>query len=163
MARYAVFLLLLFCCRASAQNSCNYVSFIISIDGEIATYSHISKSIIIVKDTIDSQARVDTINFTYNTGVAVFDDNNFSKFKNLGKSKIVSVKFIYRPGSLPNREYAYEFDIMAKWLDHGFLILRVYNFENKKNWAEFEQRKGYGIEWQASERLSILTRRPRRE
>lgn len=143
------------------QDKCNYANFIVTVDGQVVTSSRIKDSYIVIVDTLKDvkEVKIDTLYFKYNTGVIVFDDYNYRRFLDLDKSNIVTVKFTYISDIDANRRYFYKFDIALKYLNYEFFILKIYNFENKKNWKDFDQRVGYGVEWQASERLKVIPRR----
>ena len=161
--KFRVFILLLLgalpaiCHAQIGVNRCNYLNVVFVVDREITDV--FGGEII----AIDSARELnDTIRFKNDyIGTIIFDDSDYTRFNSLDPLHDVLVRFWYVGPAPEYRRYQYEERIQAKWLNYGFIIFRVYNYDNKINWKEFPQRKGYGIEWQASERSKIIPRRAR--
>lgn len=136
------------------QTKCNYLKFVILVDNNVPTPSYIRDVEIIYEN---GQVK-DTINLAYDVGSLSLNDNNNDKFIALDSKKKVLFQFRYMEKGT-NKKYHFKYLTDAKLLNYGYMIFKVYNYENKKNWKEFGRKKGYGIEYQASDRSSVLSRR----
>lgn len=153
-----VIITLIFYFNLLCGQKCTYMNFVILIDEEIKC---VYDGVLLFNSSVNSQ--IDSIYWTCTVGTINFEEEDYAKFLSINAGRQVTIKFKYRHPEKDYGEYEYEYIMDADFLKKGFVILKIYNFWNKKNWKSFWQREGYGIEYQADHSFNILPRRKNRK
>ena len=138
-----------------AQEQSKRLTFILFIDSQLPT-TGITDGMFLLKDS--SGVIKDKMPFDYHVGGLVMAASDYEKlFKSTSEYRIF-VKFKYAEFRPENIQNTYEKEIPKGWLNDEYIILKVYNYANKANRAEyvFKPREEYLIQIKIPASSTIL-------
>lgn len=140
----------------SQNNNNNYLKCIILIDGQVPE-TGVYDCFFELKN--DEGNILKKIPFAYNIGQFNFVENEYKELINLDSKAIVLLKFKYRQVGPEFIERIYEKELKGAWLNQSYLILKIYNYDNKFNKLQFNKKIGYGIEISTATFSTVLPRK----
>lgn len=149
------FLLCLFFSKAICQCEENRINFVLIIDEPDLSITHgFSNSYIL----LPSQ---DTILVSYYPGELLVSSDAYKRVFALPINTEVMfyTKYTVINRKLKQFEHEYKIKLKIGWLQQGYIVLKVYNFANKKNWKYFYERKGYGVDIETPSFTRLLARK----
>lgn len=135
--------ILLFSLTGYSQDQKTHMNFTLLIDNEIVE-TGIYDGAFQIKDSLNNV--LDNIPFKYLVGDLVLNPEDCEKLKTLKSGLILVITFKYRQICPNVKEFVYLKELPLSWLFQRYMIFKVYNFTNKKNYGYFKERTGYGVE-----------------
>ena len=130
---------LFFITKSFGQGDNQYkLNLIIMVDDRVPFTGDISMHFIIENEN----QKIDTVNAYYVPGDVLFEELDLNK---LNAQEVKSIKLEIRYTGFCNKKiksYHYEMGFYKSWLQYNFTILKIYNFDKKKNRKMFFNSKG---------------------
>jgi len=136
-----------------AQSNSYHLNTTIVIDNQIIMGESISEGTFVFGSK--------KMDFEYITGEIVLSEKDFEKLNSVDQNLDLIIEFKYRRINDGFFERDYQIRTKISWINKSFAILKIYNFDNKKNWKAFLEREGYGFEIFQPSQSKILPRRKR--
>lgn len=151
-----------------------YRFFIIIILSTGSLFSQINKAhinlIILIDDELINGVNIlegqiffnkNKIAFQYETGDLLLNDKDLKIIQSTDQNTDVNIEFIYKKVYPEVYERQYVIKTKLHWINQRYSILKIYNYDNKKNRKYFLKNKGYDFEIFKPGQSKILPRKKR--
>jgi len=118
-------------CNIFGQEQIRYLTFVLSIDGEVPIET-ITDGYFIITDS--SKNIVSKVPFTYKIGRLEFKESAFAKFNPMPRKSNLSIEFYVKESKYPFKKTKYQSGI---WINRDYLIMYIYNKSVKENYRKY--------------------------
>jgi hypothetical protein len=129
---YIISILALLSMKALGQEEENGFNFIIVVDDNVwLSYTNLKVEIRGADGSV-----IDKVSGVYYPGNLFFEKEDYEKLMN-AETDSMTLIFNYKE-SQGKKEYDYELPFFKSWLDHYFMVMKVYNLDKRKYKGVFE-------------------------
>lgn len=134
-----------------SQINHSHINLIILIDDELINGVNVIDGQLFLKEK--------QIDFQYVTGDLLIKEEDLRRIQSMDQNTDVRIEFIYR--KVYPKIYERQYVILTKlhWINQRYSIVKIYNYDNKKNRRYFLKNKGYDFEIFKPGQSKILPRR----
>lgn len=154
----------IFSSKTFGQNQDKHINFMVFIDTALITdFAAINHDYFVIYDS--NNVPKDTILTNYQGGELLVSNESYKKIFELPDSSKISFFFNYTRTceDLGWENFNYEISLKVGWIKKRYIVLKVYNFTNKRNWKYFHQRENYGFEVEIPGFSKVLIRKKQPE
>jgi hypothetical protein len=139
--------------QAQSEES-THINFILFVDDILVDKSKISNELLIIE--YEKTNNPDTLKIEYTLGEIIISKKDYEQLK-LGVNFTLQIEFLQVCPVV--RRYTYKIYYNINWLICGNLVVRIYNYDNKRNRKYFKEKDGYGVELSIGSNGTMLPRK----